>query len=62
MRMAVPQPPQTMTTGSMATIVSQVCLKEFVEGVLFSLATRPACAKPVARIVAGHGLLMDAAG
>ena len=32
-RMAVPQPPQAMTTGSMASLVSRVCLKEFVEGV-----------------------------
>ena len=37
-RMAVPQPPQAMTTGSMASLVSRVCLKEFVEGVLFSFS------------------------
>ena len=61
-RMAVPQPPQAMTTGSMASLVSRVCLKEFVEGVLFSLAACSACAKPVARIAVGHGQLVAGAG
>lgn len=61
-RMAVPQPPQAMTTGSMASLVSRVCLKEFVEGVLFSLAACSACAKPVARIAVGHGQLVTGAG
>ncbi len=62
MRMAAPQPPQAMTTGSMATLVSQVCLKEFVEGIFFSLALCSVCAKPVARIAVEHGLLMNGAG
>jgi hypothetical protein len=62
MRMAAPQPPQATTTGSMASLVSRVCLKEFVEGVLFSLAMCSACAKPVARVAVGDGVLVDEAG
>jgi hypothetical protein len=44
MRMAAPQPPQAMTTGSTASRVSRVCRKEFVDGALLSLAPCSACA------------------
>ena len=62
MRMAARQPPQAMTTGSMACPVLQDYLKEFVERVMISLAPCLARAKMVAQIAVWPGCSVIGAG